>query len=76
MPNPLLQPNMNQMKELYNAMRNGNSMQIFQKMAQNNPSMRPILNMINSGSNPQQVFYQLCQQRGINPDEFIKNITG
>ncbi len=76
MPNPLLQPSMNQMRELYNAMRSGNSMQIFQKMAQNNPNMRPILNMINSGSNPQQIFYQLCNQRGINPEEFIKNITG
>lgn len=76
MPNPLLQPNMNQMKELYNAMRSGNSMQIFQKMAQNNPNMQPILNMLNSGANPQQLFYQMCKQRGINPEEFIKNITG
>lgn len=76
MPNPLLQPSMNQMKELYNAMKSGNPMQMFQRIAQNNPNMRPILNMINSGQNPQQVFYKMCQQRGINPEEFIKNITG
>lgn len=76
MANPLLQPNMNQMKELYNAMRNGNPMQVFNQMAQNNPNMKPILNLINNGHNPQQIFYQLCKQRGINPDEFIKNITG
>lgn len=76
MSNPLLQPNMNQMKELYNAMKSGNPMQMFQQMASRNPNMKPILNMLNSGANPQQVFYQICQQRGINPDEFIKNITG
>ena len=76
MPNPLLQPNYNQMKELYNAMKSGNPMQMFQQMASRNPNMKPILNMLNSGANPQQVFYQICKQRGINPDEFIKNITG
>lgn len=76
MSNPLLQPNYSQMKELYNAMKSGNPMQMFQQMASRNPNMKPILNMLNNGANPQQVFYQICQQRGINPDEFIKNITG
>jgi hypothetical protein len=76
MANPLLQPNYNQMKDIYNAMRSGNPMQIFKQMAQNNPNMKPILNALNSGANPQQLFYNMCQQRGINPDEFIKNITG
>lgn len=76
MPNPLLQPNYGQIKEIYNAMKSGNPMQMFQQMASRNPNMKPILNMLNNGANPQQVFYQICQQRGINPDEFIKNITG
>lgn len=76
MANPLLQPNMNQMKEMYNAMKNGNPMQVFQQMAMRNPNMKPIMNMINNGANPKDLFYQMCNQRGINPDEFLKNITG
>lgn len=76
MANPLLQPNMNQMKEMYNAMKNGNPMQVFQQMAMRNPNMKPIMNMINNGANPRDLFYQMCNQRGINPDEFLKNITG
>lgn len=76
MPNPLLQNNNNQLKEIYKAMQNGNPMQVLQNLARNNPNMQPILNMLNSGANPQQLFYQMCKQRGINPEEFIKNITG
>ena len=51
-------------------------MQMFQQIAMKNPNMQPVLNMLNNGANPQQLFYQMCKQRGINPDEFIKNITG
>lgn len=76
MPNPLLQSNTNQLKELYKMMQNGNPMQVFQQMAMRNPNMKPIMNMINNGANPKDLFYQMCNQRGINPDEFLKNITG
>lgn len=76
MPNPLLQNNSNDLRNLYKAMQNGNPMQMFQQIAMKNPNMQPILNMLNNGANPQQLFYQMCKQKGINPDEFIKNITG
>lgn len=76
MPNPLLQSNTNQLREIYKAMQSGNPMQMFQNMAMQNPQMKPILNMLNGGANPKELFYQLCKQKGINPDEFIKNITG
>lgn len=76
MPNPLLQSNTNQLKELYKMMQNGNPMQVFQQMAMRNPNMQPILNMLNNGANPKDLFYQMCKQKGVNPDEFIKNFTG
>lgn len=76
MPNPLLQSNTNQLKELYKMMQNGNPMQVFQQMAMRNPNMQPILNMLNNGANPKDLFYQMCKQKGVNPDEFLKNITG
>lgn len=53
-----------------------NPMQTFQQLAQQNPALQPILTMLNQGANPQQLFMSLCQQRGINPQEFLKNITG
>lgn len=65
-----------QIKALYQAMQSGNPMQMFQQMASNNPQLKPILKLLNSGSNPKDLFYETCQKRGINPDEFIKNITG
>ena len=76
MANPLLQPNINQIKEMYNAMKSNNPIQMIQKLAQTNPSMQQVLNALNSGANPQALFYQMCQQKGVNPEEFIKNITG
>lgn len=76
MPNPLLQSNTNQLKELYKMMQNGNPMQVFQQMAMRNPNMQPILNMLNNGANPKDLFYQMCKQKGVNPDDFLKNITG
>ena len=49
---------------------------MIQKLAQTNPNMQQVLNALNNGANPQTLFYQMCHQKGINPDEFIKNITG
>ena len=57
-------------------MNNNNPMQVFSQLAQQNPQLQPVMNMLRQGNNPQQVFNSLCQQRGINPQEFIKNLTG
>ena len=52
-----------------------NPMQAFYQIAQQNPNLQPIVNLLNNGANPQQLFVSMCQQRGINPNEFIRNIT-
>ncbi len=65
------------MRTIYQALVNSqNPMQLFTNIAKNNPNMKPILDALNSGGNPQQLFYSLCKQRGIDPQQFIKNITG
>lgn len=78
--NPANPYNSNNMAGIRNAyqmiMNSGNPMQMFRQMAANNPALQPAINMLNQGMNPQQVFNTMCQQRGINPNEFIKNITG
>lgn len=74
--NPMNSNSLGYIKNLYQAARNSsNPMQYFQMMAQNNPQLQPILNMVKSGGNPQQIFYNMCQQRGINPEEFLRALN-
>lgn len=53
-----------------------NPQEVFMKMAEKNPQLQPIAQMIQRGGNPQQLFFTLCQQRGINPQQFLNSITG
>lgn len=75
--NPYNSNNMAGMRNIYQSlMSSKNPMQMFQQMARGNPQLQPIMQMLNRGANPQQIFMSMCQQRGINADEFIKNLTG
>ena len=74
--NPMNTNSLGYVKNLYQAVRNSNNpMQYFQMMAQNNPRLQPILNMLQNGGDPKQIFYNMCQQRGINPEEFLKALN-
>ena len=67
----------NNLKDIYKILsKSNNPMQVFQNIAQNNPRMAPIMDLLNKGYSPEQVFNAMCQQRGLNPQEFIKSITG
>lgn len=46
-------------------------MTAFMKIAEQDPSLKPVLNMLNQGMSPQAVFNSLCQQKGIDPNTFI-----
>ena len=70
-------PNLNNIKGIYQAMSQSNTpYQMFMNLASNNPQMQPIIQAMQQGGNPQQIFNSMCQQRGINPNDFIKSITG
>lgn len=76
MANPFYSASSNYIKDIYNAMRQSRDpMQMFMRLAGNNPQMQPIINAMQNGMNPQQIFNNMCQQRGINPQQFLKNIT-
>ena len=83
MANPLLQAlsmaSMNKgissMSELLKLMTCNNPMMLFNQIAKNNPQLNECLNLINRGVNPQDIFYQLCNKRGINPQEMMRNIN-
>ena len=78
--NPNAQFNANQMagfRNMYQLLtQSSNPVQTFRQLAMNNPNLQPIVNMLNQGANPQQIFNNMCQQRGINPQEFLRNLTG
>lgn len=75
--NPMNTNNMASIRNAYQMLTQANNpMQVFQQMAMRNPKLQPAMSMLNQGMQPQQVFNTLCQQRGINPNEFLKNITG
>ena len=83
MANPLLQAlsmaSMNKgissMSELYRLMTCNNPMTLFNQIAKNNPQLNECLNLINRGMNPQDLFFKLCNQRGIHPQEMMRNIN-
>lgn len=56
------------------ALANNNPRALLEQMALNNPEIKNIINMLNQGISSESIFKNLCFQRGINPDEFIKNL--
>lgn len=44
------------------------------EIAKSNPQMQPIVEQLQQGINPEQVFRALCKQRNINADEFVQNL--
>lgn len=72
--NPMNGYDFTQLRSLMNAGRN--PMAMLESMAAQNPAMQPVMQALRSGMSPQQVFQSLCQQRGINPQEFLRQLTG
>lgn len=65
---PQMLQNIQQVKGLMR-MANGNPM----ALAQQNPMIGQVMQMC-KGQNPQQIFYAMCQQQGINPNEIINEL--
>lgn len=61
-----------ELKQAYKSVTN--PMQTIMNMARNNPSMQPIVQALQSGQDPQQLFYQLCSSRGINPQDILNQL--
>ncbi len=75
--NPMNSNRMGQIKNMIGMFRNSNNpMQLFQQMAMTNPQMQPIMNRIRQGQNINDIFQEVCQQRGINPQEIMNLIKG
>lgn len=65
-----------QVKNLMNVLRNSNNpQQLFFNMAKQNPQLQQIMNTIqNSNKTPKELFYQMAEQKGVNPEEILKQL--
>lgn len=75
--NPLSQNNMGNIKQMINLIKGKNNPnQMLQMLAQQNPQVSQIMNMLNgSHMSPKQLFMQTAQQRGIDPNTIQRQIA-
>lgn len=81
MQNPILQDltkspipnNLAQVKQMMNMVRSaGNPQMMLQSMAQNNPQLKQVMDIIQqSGGDPKAAFYKMAQEKGIDPDQIL-----
>lgn len=73
--NPQFMQNIQQVKGLMNQMKAfGNPNLAIQQMAQSNPQMQQIMQMC-QGQNPKDVFYSMCKQQGVDPEQILKMLN-
>lgn len=64
------------MKMFQTVMSAQNPNAMMQTLAQNNPQLQQTLNYINqNGGNAKQLFYQMAQQKGKDPNTIINNLN-
>ena len=67
--NPQLMQQLQLMSNIYKHQNNPEA--LIQSLSKTNPQLQQVMQMC-QGKDPQQVFMQMCQQRGVNPDEILK----
>ena len=65
---------MNQLYQQINQTAQFNPQIMINKMLQNNPNLRPLMDMIRGGANPRDMFYSLARQKGIDPESILSQL--
>ena len=62
-----------QIRQMMDMVRSsGNPQAMISQLAQSNPQLQNLMQLVNqAGGDPKKAFYQLAQQRGVNPDEIL-----
>lgn len=70
---PSLPNNINQIKQMMNLFKGANNpQQLLMNLAKQNPQIQNVMNLVqNSGKSPKDLFYQMAQQKGVNPDDIL-----
>ena len=75
MNNTMNSKNINYFRNLYKSIsQSENPYQALMNLAGNNPQMQPILNAMKNGNSLENVFVNMCKQRGIDPQAFMNQI--
>ena len=68
--------NMGQIKQVFNMLRySNNPNQLLDQLVAKNPQMAQTINLIKNNGNYEQVFRNMCKERGINADDFIRQLN-
>ena len=67
----------NPIMQLFRTVKTSNNpMQMMQSAAQQNPQLQQTLNYISqNGGNAKQLYYNMCQQKGVDPNIIINNMN-
>lgn len=69
--------NMGQVKKIYDMLRYSNNPEaMLNNLLAQNPQMAQTINLIRNNGNYEQIFRSMCQERGINADDFIRQMNG
>lgn len=68
--------NLKQIKDLMNVVQNaGNPTALLNTMMQRNPQIKQAMDFINeNGGDPKAAFYKLAEQKGVDPEEVLKEL--
>ena len=72
-----LSNNLMPIKNLLRTIRSaGNPQMMLNQMAGQKPQLKQAMDFVNqNGGNPQQAFYQLAKEKGINPEDILKELN-
>lgn len=59
------------MMQMFNSAQNPQA--ALQMLAQKNPQVAQAMQLV-QGRNPKEVFYEMCKQRGVNPDDILNQL--
>lgn len=64
--------NLKRIKEMVGMIKGARNPQvILSQMASNNPQMKSVLDMVQTGGDPKQIFFNACKQKGIDPEQIL-----
>lgn len=66
----------NNLKNLFNSINNSkNPQQMLNNLAKSNPQLKSVLDLVqNSKMSPKDLFYFMAKQKGINPEDILKQL--
>lgn len=65
---------MNQLYNQLNQNKSFNPQNMISKMLQNNPNLKPVMDMVKNGANPRDLFYSMAKQKGVDPESILSQL--